>query len=349
MQENSHKVKSTYRTLMSNLLVGDVGGTKTLVALYDAIADPPVAGETRRFETTDFTSVTAIIDLFLDSSDTIGSRPAIDGACFGVAGPVRGRVAQLTNVPWQVDAEELASRYSIPQVRLLNDVEALGYGVTHLADAQLETLQVGDRGSGNAAIIAPGTGLGEALLHRTERGLVPVASEAGHTDFAARSRREYALAEFIIAERGRASYEDVLTGPGLINIHRFTHDAEPCPNVSRDAAPADMPSAIASSGLGGTCSACEETLGLFVSALGAETGNLALRSMATAGIFLGGGIPAKILPALRSPSFLQAFAAKPPMGHLLDAMPVAVVLEEHASLIGAAVAARQEPADAAWR
>ncbi len=326
---------------MSNVLVGDVGGTKTLIALIDTAADPPLTIATQRFATADFENLVGIIDAFFSAQDsTTPSRPSIDAACFGVAGPVRGRVAQLTNIPWQVDADVLAKRYAIPHVRLLNDVEALGYSVARLTDSQLATLQVGRRIEGNAAIIAPGTGLGEALLHRIRNEIVPVPSEAGHADFAARDSRERALAEFIARERGRVSYEDVLTGPGLINIHRFAHLTRPCGIVQPGPTNEDLPSSIVASGLAGTCPMCAETLDLFVSALGAEAGNLALRSMATAGVFLGGGIPAKILPALRSPSFLEAFLAKSPMRYLLEAVPVAVVLDDQAPLIGAAIAAQ---------
>lgn len=330
---------------MATVLVGDIGATKTWIALYDADCDPPRAIVSRRFATVDFSGLPAILDAFLAATGSAGDTVA--GACFGVAGPVRGRIAQLTNVPWAVDADQIARGYGLPQVRLLNDVEALGYGVTRLAPSALTWLRAGRHDDeGNAAVIAAGTGLGETILHRTANGLVPVPSEAGHADFAARTTREQALASFIAETRGRVSNEDVLSGPGLVNIHRFTHAARPCPGRSGETAEADDPALITARGLAGSCAMCSEALALFVSALGAEAGNLALRAVATAGLFVGGGIPAKILPALRTPAFLQAFTAKAPMGALLGNIPVAVVHAEAASLLGAAAVIRQQVAAA---
>lgn len=326
---------------MATVLVGDIGATKTRIAFYDADCDPPRAIASRRFATADFSGLPAILDAFLTAVRSAGDTPA--GACFGVAGPVRGRVAQLTNVPWAVDADQIARRYGLPQVRLLNDVEALGYGVTRLGPSALTRLRAGrPDAEGNAAVIAAGTGLGETILHRTASGLVPVPSEAGHADFAARTTREQALASFVAETQGRVSYENILSGPGLVNIHRFTHEAKPCPAHPGETAEADDPASITARGLAGSCAMCSEALALFVSALGAEAGNLALRAVATAGLFVGGGIPAKILPALRTPAFLQAFTAKSPMEALLGNIPVAVVHTEAAPLLGAAAAIREQ-------
>ena len=197
-----------------------------------------------------------------------------------------------------------------------------------LTGDQLAVIRPGSpEADGNAALIAPGTGLGETLLHKVGGRFVPAPSEAGHADFAARTGREADLARALIARFGRASYEQVISGPGLVNIHRFVHGDAGCGAVPPDTPAADQPALIARSGLERRCAGCVEALELFVGALGAEAGNLGLRSVATAGVYLGGGIPPKILPALRTPTFLDAFRSKAPMGALVDAMPIAVILE----------------------
>ena len=325
------------------LLAGDVGGTKTLLGLYSAVPGAPVRQFARRFATLEFDGLVEMVGAFLDSS---GWRGPIDAACFGVAGPVRGRKSRLTNVPWLVDADEVARRFSVGRVRLLNDVAATAHAVPALNGDQLAVLQRGDADpEGNAALIAAGTGLGEALLHRVGNRFVPVASEAGHADFAARTSREAAL-QRVLAERfGRATYERVISGPGLLNIHAFAHAAGGCTVIEDGAPAADRPALVSQAGLARSCSGCAETLELFAGVLGAEAGNLGLRATATAGVFLGGGIPAKVLPALRTATFLDAFRDKAPMHALVAAMPVAVILEPDAALLGAAVAAGDLLAD----
>ena len=319
------------------LLAGDVGGTKTLLGLYARGTPRPAAHDVNHFRTLDFDGLTDIVDEFLQAAD----HPKIEAACFGVAGPVRDQVAQLTNIPWRVDAHAVATRFSIPRVWLLNDLAAMGYAVGVLAHDQLAFLQPGEPAeSGNAALIAPGTGLGEALLHRIDDRWVPSPSEGGHADFAPRTPREIQLLETLTGRFGRASYEHVVSGPGLVNLHQFTHNGEACPVIPDGTPPVDQPALISTAGLEGGCARCAEALDLFVAALGAEAGNLGLRSVATAGVYLGGGIPAKILPALQRPAFLDAFRSKSPMHRLVEVMPVAVILAHDAALLGAAVAAQ---------
>ena len=319
------------------LLAGDVGGTKTLLGTYTRGDGRPSSLQVRRFSTLDFDGLGAMIATFLEA---LPHDVAIDAACFGVAGPVRGNVSQLTNVPWRVDASEIADRFSIPSVRLVNDLAAMGYAVSVLSVDELTVLQPGRPvAGGNGALIAPGTGLGEALLHNVNGRFVPSASEAGHADFAPRTAREVELLEALTARFGRASCEHVLSGPGLTNIHRFAHVDDVCRAVPSGGSATELPALITDSALGRRCARCVETLDLFVGALGAEAGNLGLRALATAGVFLGGGIPAKILPALRSATFLEAFRAKPPMEALVANMPVGVIAVNHAALLGAAVAA----------
>ena len=317
------------------LLAGDVGGTKTVLGVYDSSTYPPSQIDVARFETLQFDGLAAIVETFL-----AGRHLQISAACFGVAGPVHGHVARLTNVPWRIDASVLARALAIPHVQLLNDVEAMGYAVPTLDESQLDILQDGERREeGNAALVAPGTGLGETLLHNVAGHFIPAASEGGHADFAARTPREQELAAFLTRAYGRASYEHVLTGPGLVTLHHFVHGATSCERVSADVPTLERPSLITSVALERMCAGCVETLDMFVAALGAEAGNLGLRSVATAGVYIGGGISPKILPALRTGTFLDAFRSKSPMDDLMASMPVAVILEPLTALIGAAVVA----------
>jgi glucokinase len=269
----------------------------------------------------------------------IGLSPsAIRSAAFGVAGPVIRNSVTLTNADgWHIDGEAVSRETGVARIRLVNDLQAMAWGVTALEPGEWITLHAGAPDpEGNAALIAPGTGLGEALLHRVDGRLLPSPSEGGHADFAPRTAREIALLEFITERFGRASYEHVLSGPGLITLHRFTH-ARPCPIVDPDAPGA--PALITAASLAGTCPSCVEVLQMFVELLGAEAGNLALRSVATAGLFVGGGIPAKIQPALLDGRLVAAFLAKPPAADLVEQMPVYVVTHPEPGLLGAAVIA----------
>jgi glucokinase len=323
---------------MSNLLAGDIGGTKTLLGIFAPAADRPRPIVTRTFTTLDHTDLPSMIAAFL--AETSIDRAAIDTACFGVAGPVVDEAVTLTNVPWRVDARGVTAAFGFRRVALLNDLEAMGYSVTVLQPSELHVLQAGAPDlHGNMALIAAGTGLGEALLHRIDGRVIPSPTEAGHADFAARTEREIALVRDLIARVGRADIEHVVSGHGLINIHRVAHRAQPdgaC-RANIDLAQADAPAAITAAALDRRCPGCVETLDLFVDAYGAEAGNLALRSVATGGVFVGGGIAPKLLPALTTGTFVRAFCAKPPLDGMLAKMPVSVILNPEAGLIGAAV------------
>jgi glucokinase len=270
----------------------------------------------------------------------------IDAACFGVAGPVTGLVARLTNVPWLAEASPVSELLDDCPVQLLNDLEALAFAIHVLEPDELAILQEGvPVPTGNAALIAAGTGLGEAMLHNVGGRFVPAASEGGHADFAARTRRELALVEELARIHGRVDNERVISGPGLVNLFRFTHGTQDvrhaCRVVGADVKPADLPARISHAALERQCEACVEALDMFVEAYGAEASNVALRTMATAGVYLGGGIAPKILPALEHGPFLDAFRQKEPMVDLLRTLPVSVILNPAAGLLGAAVRARQ--------
>ena len=319
------------------LLAGDIGGTKTLLGLFDRAFPRPHPIASRAFSTLEYNDLAAMISVFATEAGVPTAN--IEAACFGVAGPVLGETARLTNVPWRVDARRLAETLNIRRVSLLNDLHAMAYAVPVLESAELHVLQEGVAlAGGNMALIAAGTGLGEALLHFVEGRFVPSPCEAGHADFAARTERDITVLRALVRRYKRASVEHVVSGPGLINVHRAMH-AEPCGAIA-DEDGRDAPAAITGAALEGRCPACVETLAAFVEAYGAEAGNLALRAMATAGLFVGGGIAPKILPALTEGTFMCAFRDKAPLDDLMARIPVKVILHAEPGLLGAAVHAQ---------
>ena len=320
------------------LLAGDLGGTKTLLGLFQRAQRRPRPLVAHGYPTQEFDSFTAILDAF---ARDVGEPLRIDAAAVGVAGPIVDQHAHLTNIAWDVSAKEIGTHVTARRVALLNDLEAMAASVAVLEDEEVVVLQRGEpNASGNAAVIAAGTGLGQAYLHRVDGRLLPVASEGGHADFAPRTDREFELARMLRDLYGRAEVEQVISGPGLLNIYRLTHDGTSCPSLE-GIAPAEQPAAISEGALSERCGRCAEALEIFVEAYGAEAGNLGLRGVATAGVYVGGGIAPKILPALENGRFIQAFRAKAPMTDLVAAMPVSVIVKEDAGLLGAAIVAQQ--------
>jgi glucokinase len=325
------------------ILGGDIGGTKTLLGLFEPQPSRPRPVTTRSYLTGDYPDLQTIIGVFLKEAGT--PQAAVEAACFGVAGPVVGdrhESARLTNRDWPIDGRLVAASLGLKRVRLLNDLMAMAYAIPVLDEADLLTLQPGKaQASGDIAVIAAGTGLGEAVLHRQGGRLVPWPSEGGHADFAARNESEIRVLRWLIDEYGRAQVERVVSGSGLVNLHRVIHDAA-CGAV-RDLTRPGAPAAITRAALHGRCASCRQALTMFVEAYGAEAGNLALRSLSTGGLFVGGGIAPKILPALTNGAFIEAFVSKAPFESLLEAMPVKVILTTDNGLLGAAVyAARHE-------
>ena len=321
------------------LLAGDIGGTKTLLGLFERTRPRPRALAIRSFPTLDYDDLTSMIAAFTADDGVRGA--AIEAAAFGVAGPVIGDSAELTNVPWRVDARRVASASGIRRVNLLNDLQAMAHAVPVLEDSEVHVLQHGEaHRDGPIALIAAGTGLGEAMLHSIDGRSVPSPSEGGHADFAPRTEREIELLRDLTRRYGRGDVEHVVSGRGLVNVHRVTH-AGPCAaGVDRD--DPDAPAAITAAAFDRRCAGCLEALDLFVAAYGAEAGNLALRVVATGGVFIGGGIAPKILPALVTGEFMRAFRSKPPLEDMLAAIPVKVILNAEAGLLGAAVFAASE-------
>ena len=319
------------------ILSGDVGGTKTLLGVFEPAASRPRLVTTASYVTNAYHSFTDILDEF----DRVAAQHGtIDAVVVGVAGPVIGGVSRLTNISWDISAAEIRTHRRIRHVELLNDLEAIANSVELLTGDEVAVLQPGvSRTDGNGAVIAAGTGLGQAYLHRVNGRMRPVPSEGGHADYAARTDREIEFVRMLREQCGRAEVEQVLSGPGLINLHRFTHRGGEC-DMLAGAASHELPARISQAGLTGRCQQCADALRMFVSAYGAEAGNLALRAVATSGLYVGGGIAPKILPALQTGTFMDAFVAKEPMRELLERVPVKVILNPEAGLIGAAVHAQ---------
>jgi glucokinase len=320
------------------LLAGDVGGTKTLLGLFERQRPRPVPLAVHSYATASYPRFADILDAF--ASD-LKQRVTVEAVAVGVAGPVVDDRATLTNVGQQIAAAEVGARFGARRARLLNDLQAMASSIEVLEADELMTLQEGiPHENGSRAVIAAGTGLGQAYLHRVGDGWQPVPTEAGHADFAARTDRELELVRMLRDRYGRAEVEQVLSGPGLLNLHRFTHRGVECPVVQDLESPV-APALVSQAALGGRCQWCAEALRMFVSAYGAEAGNLALRTMATAGVYIGGGIARKILPALTNGNFIDAFRAKQPLNGLVAQIPVHVILNDEAGLLGAAVVAQR--------
>lgn len=320
------------------LLAADVGGTKTLLGLFERADRRPRPVRISSYATTAFDSFAAILDAF---AHDLGHPIRVDAAAAGVAGPVVAGHAHLTNIVWDISEEEIAARLDLGRARLVNDLEALANSAELLGDDEVAVLQHGvARAEGNAVVIAAGTGLGQAYLHRVNGRLRPVPSEGGHADFAPRTDREIELLQMLRRVYGRAEVEHVLSGPGLLNLHRFTHAGQPCGAVS-DLTPDAGPAAISQAAMAARCPACVAALSIFVSVYGAEAGNLALRGVATSGVYVGGGMAPKILPLLTDGRFLDAFRDKGTMAPLVARMPVSVIVNSEAGLVGAAAFAQE--------
>ena len=318
------------------ILAADVGGSKTLVGLFAVETPRPRLVDAEAVRTLDFDALPALLERYLARHRGV----AIDRVGLGVAGPILHGEATLTNVPWRVRQDEVAAVTGVAEVRLLNDLEAMAHAVPWLTARELHTLQPGRPAPhGNAALIAAGTGLGEAILHRVGGRMVPAPSEAGHADFAVRTDDELGLFAFLRARFGRVEIEHVISGPGVVRLAEFTHDGPRCEVIGAFVDAADGAARVATAGVDGRCEYCRHAVMMFVDAYGAEAGNLALRAVATAGVYVGGGIAPKLLPALAGAAFLGPFTAKPPMTALLADMPVHVILNDQAALVGAAVAA----------
>jgi len=324
------------------ILAGDIGGTKTEIALFRPLGESLESVANQTFASGKYSSLEAIIKEFFTTN-----RVSADQASFGVAGPVvRGR-ASITNLPWVIDEQSIGETFKLPRVRILNDLEATAYAVPFLQSSDLRTLNNGDKlERGTIAVIAPGTGLGEAFLTWDGSRYQPHPSEGGHTDFAPVNDEEMELLKYIRKQSDHVSYERVCSGQGIRNIYEYYHRdlnvgdvrswlAQEAQQVgeTEDPTPVIVHSAFERDP---HCGACLNTLNMFVSILGSETANLALKVLATGGAYLGGGIPPRLLKALETERFSRAFKRKGRMSQLVSQIPVHVILNPRTALLGAA-------------
>jgi glucokinase len=326
------------------ILAGDVGGTKVHLALYDFTKGKLNHARDKQYPAKEYSGLEEIVKEFLGTDK-------VSAACFGVPGPVRDGRLRLTNLPWTLDSRELAKNLQIDHVFLINDLEANGYGVAELGPDQICTLSEGDASQiGNRALIAAGTGLGEGLLAWNGRIHVPYPSEGGHTDFGPRTEDEIELLRFLQRKyNGRVSYERVVSGMGLTNIYDFLRDSrgleEPKWLADKIAEAHDPNSVITEMALSAKSELCAKALDMMVSIYGAEAGNLALKVLSVGGMYVGGGIAPKILEKLKDGTFLRAFQDKGRLSQLLINMPVRVILDSRAALLGAAAFAEARAAE----
>jgi glucokinase len=304
------------------ILAGDIGGTKTTLALCD---DHGVVQREATEKSADWASLEQIIAKFEPGH--------VRAACFGVAGPVVGGVAKITNLPWTITIASLSKQLDAP-IELINDLQATAFGMLVIPDSSFAVLQQGERpANATIAVIAPGTGLGEATLFHDGRTYHALPSEGGHADFAPCTEDEIALLHFLRGRYGEhISYERVLSGRGIGDLYDFCRGDAPEPAWLTG----DRNAAVTKAALANTDANAVRALAMFVEILGAEAGNLALRGLATGGIVIGGGIPPKILPALQAPGFLARLTAKGRFQDWTRALSVRVALEPRAALLGAA-------------
>lgn len=322
------------------ILGGDIGGTKTWLGIFRASgsdsAAPLTLQRAAKYSSKSAAGLNQLIAEFLEDE-----RDPVDFACFGLPGPVRGRRVRLINLPWEVDADALAAHFGFRAAFLINDLVANAYGIGELSPRDFAVLHQGETGvSGNMAVISPGTGLGEAGIFWDGRKHTPFACEGGHCDFAPRTELEVGLLKYLFAPYGHVSFERVLSGSmGIPNIYHFLREtgrAAETPSIAEALKTGDAGSIISKAALEDACPLCVQTMEIFASILGAEAGNLALKVMATGGVFIGGGIAAKILPLLQRPPLMEAFFAKGRFGEFMNKIPLRVILNDRAALLGAA-------------
>ena len=318
------------------ILAGEIGATRTRLAAFETEGNRLKCVVEKTYMSQNHSGLAEILPQFIR-----GEGIPVHSACFGVAGPVRAGRSKISNLPWTIDAKELASQLKLNSVGLLNDLEAYAYGIDALESKDFITLSAGsDDAGGNRAVISAKTGLGMAGLYWDGFRHHPFACEGGHADFAPRDQVQMELLAYLQKEFGRVSCERILSGPGIRHIYDFLRDTkkaeEPAWLREQLAATQDQPPLISQLALEGKAAICEKTLEIFVGVFGAEAGNCALRYMSSGGIFIGGTIAAKIAPAMQTRGFMQAFLDKGRMETLLKDMPVQIVTNDDCGLIGAA-------------
>ena len=316
------------------VLAGDIGGTKVNLATFRIQGHQLVLLRNERYPSASHDGLPAIIRKFLAGDDS-----HILAASFGIPGPVHGTRARATNLDWEIDATDISREFHIPNVSLLNDLAANAHGLSHLGPSDFAVLQQGaPDASGNRCVVSPGTGLGEAGLYWDGHRYHVWACEGGHTDFAPRNDLEIALLEHLMKQFKHVSVERVASGMGIENIYKFLRDTgrgNELPEVKAAMLTADPNRVISQFADSGKCPMSRRTLEIFAACLGAEAGNMALKTMSLGGVFIGGGLPAKVLTYLSSPNFLDAFNDKGRMSALMQKIPVVVILNDQTALLGA--------------
>jgi len=317
------------------ILAGDIGGTHTRLAFFDAIDGHFELISESVFSSRGHAGLDEIVVRFVSDENR---QPT--SVCLGVAGPVRNGRVEASNLPWIVDAKRLAQELHVDCASLINDLEANAWGIGALSAADVVPLnKIKSTPVGNQAVIAAGTGLGEAGMYWDGKQHHVFASEGGHADFSPRNELEIDLLRYLLGRFGHVSCERIISGPGLVNVFHFLRDTgrgKEAKWLTDEMATSDPAAAISKAAMDGRCGLCEQALDLFVSIYGAEAGNLALKVMATGGVFLGGGIAPKLLPKLSGPLFMNSFLSKGRMQPLLESMPVKVIVNDKAALLGAA-------------
>ncbi len=330
----------TRRPIEKTFLAGDIGGTKTNIGLFASGKKRPRLKAAHTYSSVDAKGLETILERFFrEHASSPGS------AAFGIAGPVINGRSRTTNLPWVVSETRIRKHFGWKNVRLLNDLAATALSIPFLGRSQITALnRARGKKRGNIGVVAPGTGLGEALLVFRDHHYVPLSSEGGHVDFAPKTEEEVSLWRYLHGQFGHVSVERVLSGQGLVYIYRWLKESgryqEP-ESLKERMETADPAEAITESALGSDLPLCRQALDHFVSILGAVCGNLALTAMTTGGIYLGGGIPPKILPALEEGLFLEAFRNKGRFQEFLEKVPVRVILDSKAALLGAAISAEE--------
>lgn len=325
------------------VIAGDIGGTKTLLQLAEADGKRCHALFERSYASRDYSSFEDVVRAFIDDSKGAQDKPPVR-ACFGVAGPVRGTSVKVTNLPWDLQSSTLAELMGIESVRFINDFQAIGYSLPALDETDLVQLQAGDRdATGPRVIIGAGTGLGEGIVVPTGGTWLSLPSEGGHVEFAPVDELQIELLRFMMARHPRVTYERILSGSGLVAIYEFLHTrsgaATDASQLEAVLATPDPAAKISEAAMHDRDVVAREALDLFVSIYGAQAGNLALTALATGGVYMAGGIAPKILPSLQKGQFLSQFCAKGRMQVLLKSIPVYVITNQQAGLLGAALAA----------
>lgn len=330
---------------MTTLLAGDIGGTKTLLALYRSAGEELELLAEQRYRSADWADLTPMVQHFLASAGAAGPDQPPSAACLAVAGPVQGGQASLTNLPWRLDERALAGATGIGRVELVNDFAVLIYGLPHLQAQQCAPLRPGKADAGgNLLVLGAGTGLGVAFGVRTPSGLVAMASEAAHGTFAPRSIAEWRLSQWLQEdlELERLSIERVVSGTGLGHVGRWLlQERHPRGNhpLQSDTID-DLPAAVAAAAAAGDPLAAE-ALELWLGAYGSVCGDLALNGLCRGGIWLAGGTAGKLLAALRGPAFQRAFLAKGRLGAVLEPIPITAIVDGAVGQFSAACRARQ--------